>query len=87
MSIALAPLPPPDLKPYKSLPNEELAERIEAVKKELGPRLLSLGHHYQQDEVIVHSDLQGDSYQLSRMAADRTSSYISVRSNALACRD
>ncbi len=24
-----------------------------------------LGHHYQQDEVIQLSDLQGDSYQLS----------------------
>jgi quinolinate synthase len=28
-----------------------------------------LGHHYQQDEVIAHSDLRGDSYQLSQMAA------------------
>src|SRR5947199_6481751 len=35
----------------------------------MGPRLLILGHHYQQDEVISHSDLRGDSYQLSQMAA------------------
>ena len=35
----------------------------------MGPRLLILGHHYQQDEVIALSDLQGDSYQLSQMAA------------------
>ena len=33
-------------------------------------RLLILGHHYQQDEVIAMSDLRGDSYQLSKMAAD-----------------
>ena len=39
------------------------------MKAELGPRLLILGHHYQQDEVIALSDLQGDSYQLSQMAA------------------
>jgi quinolinate synthase len=70
MSITLAPLPPSDLKPYKSLANAELSERIEAVRKEMGSRLLILGHHYQQDEVIAHSDLQGDSYQLSKMAAD-----------------
>ena len=40
------------------------------MRAELGSRLLILGHHYQQDEVIALSDLQGDSYQLSRMAAD-----------------
>jgi len=30
-----------------------------------------LGHHYQQDVVIAHADLQGDSYQLSKSAAER----------------
>jgi quinolinate synthase len=58
------------LKPYKSLENGVLQERIEAVRREMGDRLLVLGHHYQQDEVIAHSDLRGDSYQLSKMAAD-----------------
>lgn len=58
-----------ELKPYKSLPNEELSQRIEAVRRELGPKLLILGHHYQQDEVIRHADLSGDSYQLSQLAA------------------
>ncbi|WP_254513764.1 quinolinate synthase NadA [Anatilimnocola floriformis] len=62
-------LSPASLKPYKSLSNEELSARIEAVRKEFGPRLLILGHHYQQDEVIAHSDLRGDSYQLSQLAA------------------
>src|SRR5687767_12714276 len=71
MLTLLEPSPAPlhELKPYKSLGNEELSARIEAVRKELGPRLMILGHHYQQDEVIRHSDLQGDSYQLSQMAA------------------
>jgi quinolinate synthase len=58
-----------ELKPYKSLSNEDLSARIEAVRRELGDKLLILGHHYQQDEVIAHSDLRGDSYQLSQMAA------------------
>src|SRR2546430_16894884 len=58
-----------ELKPYKSLANEELSARIQAVRQEFGPKLLILGHHYQQDEVIEHSDLRGDSYQLSQMAA------------------
>jgi quinolinate synthase len=55
---------------YRSLSNEELQQRIAAVRREMGPKLLILGHHYQQDEVIAHADLTGDSYQLSKMAAD-----------------
>ncbi|QDU87305.1 Quinolinate synthase A [Pirellulimonas nuda] len=60
------------LPPYKSLSNDELVERIDAVRADLGPKLLILGHHYQQDEVIARADLRGDSYQLSQMAADST---------------
>ncbi|HUE69794.1 MAG TPA: quinolinate synthase NadA [Pirellulaceae bacterium] len=69
MPLLIDAPPPRELKPYKSLSNDELSARIEAVRKELGPRLLILGHHYQQDEVIAHSDLRGDSYQLSQLAA------------------
>ena len=68
MSTTLAT--PLELKPYKSLSNDELATRIEAIKAELGPRLLILGHHYQQDEVIALSHMRGDSYGLSQTAAD-----------------
>ena len=56
--------------PYRQLANEELASRIQKVKSELGSSLLILGHHYQQDEVIAHADLTGDSYQLSKLAAE-----------------
>lgn len=61
------------LAPYKSMENAELQQRIETVRQELGDRLLILGHHYQQDEVIEHCDLRGDSYQLSQMAAESES--------------
>ena len=69
MSTVLQPSPSRELKPYKSLENDELSVRINAVRESLGSKLLILGHHYQQDEVIAHSDLRGDSYQLSQMAA------------------
>jgi quinolinate synthase len=59
-----------ELAPYKSLDNLALQARIEAVRSQMGPKLLILGHHYQQDEVIAMSDLRGDSYQLSKMAAE-----------------
>jgi quinolinate synthase len=65
----LQPLRAFELAPYKSLDNATLQSRIQAVRAEMGPKLLLLGHHYQQDEVIALADLRGDSYQLSQMAA------------------
>jgi len=70
MTITMAESPILELAPFKSLDNGELAARIEAVRAAWGSRLVILGHHYQQDEVIAHSDLRGDSFQLSRLAAD-----------------
>jgi len=69
MSTATDRTPAHELAIYKPLDNETLTGRIQAVRDELGPRLLILGHHYQQDEVIALSDLTGDSYQLSKLAA------------------
>jgi quinolinate synthase len=54
---------------YESLVPAELIERIQRVRRAMGPRLLILGHHYQQDDVIALSDLRGDSYQLASLAA------------------
>ncbi|MFK7735024.1 MAG: quinolinate synthase NadA [Pirellulaceae bacterium] len=72
--MSIAPILPSSpgklpLSDYKPLSNEELAAKISAARKKLGDELLILGHHYQQDEVIEHADLRGDSYQLSQMAA------------------
>ncbi len=69
---ASASTPSLPLAPYKSLDNVSLRDRIQAVRDSMGKRLLILGHHYQQDEVIELSDLRGDSYQLSQMAAAST---------------
>ena len=70
MTTLTEPAPTHELKPYKSLENNTLIERIEAVRQQMGPELLILGHHYQQDEVIARADLTGDSYKLSQLAAD-----------------
>jgi len=45
---------------------------IDTIRQQLGKRLLILGHHYQRDEVLAHTDLQGDSFQLSAAAAENT---------------
>src|SRR5262245_54037793 len=60
---------PLDFEQFRQLENDELESRIRIAKAELGDKLLILGHHYQQDEVIQFADLTGDSYRLSALAA------------------
>ena len=45
--------------------------RITEARQTLGKKLLILGHHYQQDDIINFSDFTGDSFELSRKAADQ----------------
>jgi quinolinate synthase len=56
---------------YLRLSDDEMDERIAAAKKELGDRVVILGHHYQRDEVIKFADYIGDSLKLARAAASR----------------
>jgi quinolinate synthase len=62
---------------YTTASAEQLADRIESAKAALGSRLLILGHHYQRDEVMRWADARGDSFGLSRLAADnRDADYV-----------
>lgn len=54
---------------YVQMSDEELAGAIRARRAELGERLVILGHHYQQDDVIQHADFTGDSFKLSQLAS------------------
>jgi quinolinate synthase len=51
-------------------------ERIGAARRALGKTTILLGHHYQRDEVIRFADLTGDSYKLSKAAAETDANYI-----------
>src|SRR3972149_10911660 len=53
------------------LGEDELRDRIRDAKRELGSRVVILGHHYQRDDVIEHADITGDSYKLARLGAER----------------
>ena len=67
----LSEAPSFDFKEYRGLEDKILDLRIKAVRQNLGDRLVILGHHYQQDGVIAHADLRGDSLQLSQLAGER----------------
>ncbi|MGH9087906.1 MAG: quinolinate synthase NadA [Acidimicrobiales bacterium] len=56
---------------YTIAPPEDLDRWIGEAKATLGDRLMVLGHHYQRDDVMRWADARGDSFGLSRTAADR----------------
>jgi quinolinate synthase len=56
---------------YADATDEELAGMIGTARAALGDRVVILGHHYQRDEVMRWADARGDSFGLSRFAADQ----------------
>ncbi len=57
---------------YQQLSDDDLRAGIREFKDRLGDRLVILGHHYQQQDVIELADLRGDSLKLSQLAAEQT---------------
>ena len=53
-----------------------LFDSIEAHRRRMGSGLTVMGHHYQENEVIRHTDFQGDSLELSRKIAVLSSPHI-----------
>ena len=64
------------LENYLALPDHTMDGRIAEARAQLGTTTLILGHHYQRDEVIRFADATGDSYKLSRIAAEAQAKYI-----------
>src|SRR3972149_9664720 len=64
------------MEDYLDLSEEELDRRISTAKEALGDRLLILGHHYQQDDVIKVADCRGDSLKLAQEAAGSQREFI-----------
>lgn len=64
------------LENYLDLPDHTMDDRIAAARAKLGADVLLLGHHYQRDEVIRFADYTGDSYKLSKIAAQTDAKYL-----------
>ena len=64
------------LENYLSQPDHTMDARIAAAREKLGTEVMVLGHHYQRDEVIRFADVTGDSYKLSKIAAETDAKYI-----------
>jgi quinolinate synthase len=61
---------------YLTLPDHSMDERIAEARRKLGKSTVLLGHHYQRDEVIRFADFTGDSYKLSKVAAETEAKYL-----------
>lgn len=62
--------------PLSEINDEEVIKELKALKEELIPKHLVLGHHYQSNEVIQFADETGDSLALARKAASIDKPYI-----------
>lgn len=65
MALTFNPIP----ASYRKMADDDLTERIQAKRKELGKKLVILTHHYQRREIVALGDYRGDSYALSKIAA------------------
>ncbi|MBG0789342.1 MAG: quinolinate synthase NadA [Desulfovibrionaceae bacterium] len=73
---------------------ENSEQTIARIKSEMGGRLSILGHHYQTDDVIRFTDIQGDSLELARKITGLKAEhivfcgvYFMAESAAILCRE
>ncbi len=60
----------------EELKDSDVILEIKALKEELKDRVIILGHHYQQDEIIQFADVRGDSLILAQVAAKSPNPFI-----------
>ena len=61
---------------HRDLTEAKREPRIEAALDELGDDVVILGHNYQRREIVEHADFIGDSYALSKHAAEADAEYV-----------
>ena len=63
---------------YRQASADDLKNRIRAARERMGNKLCILVHHYQRIEVVEFGDHVGDSYGLSKIAANRKEAEVIV---------
>ncbi len=63
---------------YLKLSVAELDRGIAEARTALGKTTIVLGHHYQREDIIKYADFRGDSYKLSKMAAQTRDARVIV---------
>lgn len=76
MAVEETPRAACSLENYLAQPDHTMDARIAAARTALGTDVVLLGHHYQRDEVIRFADYTGDSYKLSKAAAETSAKYM-----------
>ncbi|MBF0363963.1 MAG: quinolinate synthase NadA [Oligoflexia bacterium] len=64
------------IESFSNISDEEVMIRIASLKQELSAKLIILGHHYQQAEIIQFADIIGDSLFLAQKAASIEKEFI-----------
>ena len=55
---------------------QNISAEIQAIKRQLGDNLCIMGHHYQNDAVVQHCDITGDSLELARRVPQIDADFI-----------
>ena len=61
---------------FEDIQASSCTPRIIAARQQLGSRCVLLAHHYQRADVYCHSDLQGDSLELAKLARNQDAELI-----------
>jgi quinolinate synthase len=63
--------------PESELSDELVIDELKKIKIRMGDKVIVLGHHYQQDDVISFADITGDSLELAKKVAElKSAEYV-----------
>ena len=77
-SVALAPrkVIPINFSQFAEVQDNDCTDRIQNALADLGERAVLLAHHYQRADVYCHSQHQGDSLELAKLASQLDNEFI-----------
>jgi quinolinate synthase len=77
-SSATAPAAARPFSDYVALDADTIHRRTVEARRQLGRRVVILGHHYQREAIVGYADFRGDSFKLSQLAAEQAEAEVIV---------